>query len=259
MKNLVFLLLASVLLVLTGCMNSETVISIEKNGSGTITQTVIFDEDKKKNRSGEFPEAKRAVYEALTAEMGSGVELDKAEYINEDGKYGTLIVYKFKDINKLRFSTQHLFGESAKDKPEDSFLTFKLRNKKKISQLLIRIPKEEEKEAKKGEAAAAKSEDTKTEEQKLQEKELMKQVFTGLRIALLIDVGTEIRKTSASIVDKKAGIITIYDMNYGELVNDDEGFELFMALEENEKQNTEKLLEFDSMKMEPKEKIKVLF
>ncbi len=100
-------------LALPSCLQNETTITLNKDGSGTVVEETIlgaqmlammtqfaepggpdpladmFSEDKAK---------------AKTAKMGEGVEYVKTEMIDQDGKKGARVTYKFADINKIKIS-----------------------------------------------------------------------------------------------------------------------------------------------------------
>jgi hypothetical protein len=116
-------------LIMSGCLESNTVVTVEKDGSGTVEQTVYYPEmdlaaagfqfgagdgdaqgfefgDAPKKPTAEEELAKtRAQAEKTAARMGEGVTLQSVDALPpRNGRKGVRIVYAFKDINKLRLS-----------------------------------------------------------------------------------------------------------------------------------------------------------
>jgi hypothetical protein len=116
-------------LIVGGCLESKTVVTVEKDGSGTVEQTVYYPEMNlggagfqfgadgenstgfefgnaaKKPTAEEELAATRAKAEKAAASMGDGVTLQSVDALPpRDGRKGVRIVYAFKDINKLRLN-----------------------------------------------------------------------------------------------------------------------------------------------------------
>ena len=121
------LLVLAAALTAGGCIELKTIVTVEKDGSGTVEQTVYYTEmdagafgmtfdvegaeangfdfgDAVKKPSEEEKLATtRAQAEKIAASMGEGVTLQTVEPLPpRNGRKGVRIVYAFKDINKLR-------------------------------------------------------------------------------------------------------------------------------------------------------------
>ena len=93
------------------CLQNETTITLNKDGSGTVVEETFLGA-KMLEMMTQFaqPDAPDPVAEmfseekskAKTAEMGEGVEYVKTEMIDKDGKKGARVHYKFADINKIK-------------------------------------------------------------------------------------------------------------------------------------------------------------
>jgi hypothetical protein len=97
------------LVLLAGCIESKTVVTVGKDGSGTVEQTVYFKgmplpmAGQKTPSSQEMLDAMRAQAAQTAQSMGEGVEVQSVEQLApRDGWKGMRIVYAFSDIGKLR-------------------------------------------------------------------------------------------------------------------------------------------------------------
>ena len=123
MKKLITLVGAAALALLTtSCLQQHTTLSLNKDGSGTITETTTFGAQMlaMMGAAGEgqdpvaqmLEQAKAKAAEAATT-MGEGVTLKEVKALNEGGKKGVIAVYEFKDVNKLKYA----FGQGLGDGP----------------------------------------------------------------------------------------------------------------------------------------------
>ncbi|MFK7910764.1 MAG: hypothetical protein AB8F34_09175 [Akkermansiaceae bacterium] len=141
-KLLTFVSAAIALFGLNSCLQVESTISVNKDGSGVVTETTMFGDQMKmmiemaaaqgganaKNPLTKMMDKGKA--EARAKKMGEGVELVSLEKIDADGKVGMKTVYKFSDINKLTYSPSSAIDMGnapggAAEKAKDGGLTFK--------------------------------------------------------------------------------------------------------------------------------------
>lgn len=117
MKRL-FLATASavIALLLPGCLQSETTVHLNKDGSGTLVeQTTLGGQmlgmleqfaamggEKGKDPVAEMFSAEKAKVKA--SKMGEGVTFEKTEPLSANGGKGARVTYRFADINKLKVS-----------------------------------------------------------------------------------------------------------------------------------------------------------
>lgn len=97
--------------VLTGCINSTTLIKVKTDGSGTVEQTTLMNVAAMKSMvpgmttSGQAPNTvNRADLERTAARMGKGVRLLSAEPAKNGGFEGTKAIFEFDDINQVQVS-----------------------------------------------------------------------------------------------------------------------------------------------------------
>ena len=122
-KMIVSLIVLTAPLFVSGCLELETVVVVDKDGSGTVEQTVYYPEmdlggmsfgvegeeaasfgiEEAEPTAEEKLAATRAQAEKAAAGMGEGVSLQSVEALPpKNGRTGVRIVYAFEDINKLR-------------------------------------------------------------------------------------------------------------------------------------------------------------
>ena len=122
-KMILSLIVLAAPLILSGCLELETVVVVEKDGSGTVEQTVYYPEvdlggmsfgvegeeaasfgfEDTEPTAEEKLAATRAQAEKAAAGMGQGVSLQSVEALPpKNGRTGVRIVYAFEDINKLQ-------------------------------------------------------------------------------------------------------------------------------------------------------------
>ena len=100
-------------LALPSCLQNETTVTLNKDGSGTVVEETYlgakmlemmtqFAQPGQPDPVAEMFSEEKA--KAKTTKMGEGVEYVKTEMIDEDGKKGARAHYKFADINKLKVS-----------------------------------------------------------------------------------------------------------------------------------------------------------
>jgi len=106
--------------VLTGCINSTTLIKLRPNGSGTVEQTTLVNLAALKSMlppGSSQTSGPGAVNEAdlkRTAEkMGKGVRLLSSTPVKENGFEGVKAIFEFDDINQVQISQDPAMGGSS--------------------------------------------------------------------------------------------------------------------------------------------------
>ncbi|HEX7260378.1 MAG TPA: hypothetical protein VF258_01035, partial [Luteolibacter sp.] len=124
MKRLLLAITSTLaVLVLPGCLQNETIIHLNKDGSGTLVEQTTLGAQmmamlaqmsalggaEAKDPLAEMFSVEKA--KARAATMGEGVTVEKSVPFEAGGNKGARTTYHFTDINKLRFSP----GDSMKD------------------------------------------------------------------------------------------------------------------------------------------------
>src|SRR5690606_730959 len=114
---------AVVALLLASCFEHTSTIRLEKDGGGTVTEETLLGAQASAMLAGlpagdgqdplsQMADPDKAAKSA--AAMGEGVTVEKVEKIDKDGRKGGRVVYRFKDINTLKYT----FGKSMSDAGE---------------------------------------------------------------------------------------------------------------------------------------------
>ena len=251
MKKLIAMVGAAALALLTtSCMQQETTLSLKKDGSGTITESTAIGAQMLAMMGAAGAEAgdpldqmvadakKKA--EKAAGNMVEGVTVKEVKKLNEGGKKGVVIVYAFKDINKLKYA----FGETLGDGPDEGEAKEPLDISYKDGVLTINNkyekpdkPKEEEPIDEQGLAMA-------------------QQMMGDMRIALKLEFPGGIAKTNAEHVEGNK--VTMMDIEFGKLMQQQDKFKAFMKAQPDSPAEAKELLKgVEGVKIETSEKLTV--
>ncbi|MDX1921169.1 MAG: hypothetical protein SFU25_10610, partial [Candidatus Caenarcaniphilales bacterium] len=236
----------------------NTLISVNKDGSGTIEQSVIpkgmmaqfsafaaLNESKtgqskyvtpetpeeKKKREAEKKAAELKKHEEKAKLFGEGVKFVSAE--GQGNGFDTKEIFSFKDINKIKVAP---FANSEKDLKNP--LTFSFQNQKGLRKLVINKPldkslekSDENPELKQGEKQESKevkpeekTENTKVEpepknkEMTPEQIQMLKSFFDGMKVNLVVKVDGEIKDTNATFVEHDKSQVVLMDADFGKLI-----------------------------------------
>ncbi len=260
MKKYALLLpLVGLCLIASSCFQQHIEISLNKDGSGTVTEETTLGAQVLQMMAGAPGGADEAlagmVEEAKTKAaarakvMGAGVELKSVEAINKGGGKGTLVTYTFKDINDLRYSPDTDMGGGGGGEPDEvkepeQPLKFSYQDG-----TLTMINKDEQKDAPDD---PAEGEDDR--EMGDQELAMAKQMLGDMRISLKMNFPGGLAKTNASHVDGNKA--TIMDMQIGKILEQPEKFkEMNKAKPETPAEMLEILDGVEGVVIEPEEKV----
>ncbi len=270
----IFLLLSVALaaLSLTSCLQNETTIRLNKDGSGTLVEeTTVGPQmaammeqmaafgggggDAKKDPMADMFSEEKA--KARAAQLGEGVTLEKSEAIEKNGNKGSRATYRFADINKLKISTSDgmkdlspmgaMGGEppvSKASKPVD----FKYADGK----LTIVMPEPE----KPGAPPAPEADAEKKEEPGEQDLAMMKQMMGDMKVSLKLIIEPGIAETNATFRDGKT--ITLMEMEMGKLFENPEAMKQFGKVDKQDPEAAMELMKsIPGIKFETKREISV--
>ncbi len=219
--------LACVSALVTGCINSATLLKIKPDGSGTIEQTMLMNMQALKpmmqglEQQGAKP-AGPAVNEAdlkRAAERMGGVTYVSGEPIKgPNGFEGVKALYSFEDINKVRVDqdpqmTGSTTGFSAGQKSDEDAVQFKLARAAGVSTLTVTFPD------KPGSAGKTEPSEGGPDMSNPQMLAMMKSMFDGFKVAIDMEVLGTIVKTDADYVTGSR--ITLLEMDFGQLLQDE--------------------------------------
>lgn len=248
MKTTLNFLCAGLLALLTSsCLEHSATIRLNKDGSGTITEETVFSAEASAmmaqmppgGEGPKFDDPKKAA--ASAAKMGEGVTVEKVEKIDKGGRVGGRVVYKFKDINKVKFTYGEAMSNAGKDmgppgapgdapdaagdKPENKPMTFKYAD----GVLTMVNPDakaagEAKKPAADGDAPDA------AEEPDPQSLAMMQGVFKDMKMSLKVEIVDGIAETDATNVE--GNTVTLMDMAFGKLLANPEHLKKLNSLQD---------------------------
>ncbi|MDX1680897.1 MAG: hypothetical protein R3242_09220 [Akkermansiaceae bacterium] len=237
MKKLITALGALTLTLLTSCLQNETTLSLNKDGSGTITEITTFGPEifQMMGAVGEGGDPMEQMLqqnkersEKAVASMGEGVTLKEVKAINRDGKKGVITVYEFKDVNKLNY----VFGQSMNEGGPEGEEGEPLKLSYKDGVLTLDNTLEE------GDAGDA---DVAGEAPGPEEMAMAKQMMKDVRMSFKLEFPGGIAETNGEYVDGNK--VTLMDLDMGALVNNDEKFKEFMTSDPGSAAEAKKILD----------------
>ena len=247
MKTTLNFLCAGLLALLTSsCLEHSATIRLNKDGSGTITEETVFSAEASAmmaqmppgGNGPKFDDPKKAA--AAATKMGEGVTVEKVEKIDKDGRVGGRVVYKFKDINKVKFTYGEAMSDAGKDmgppgapgdapdapgdKPANKPMTFKYEG----GVLTLVNPEPEAAAKKPGEGGDAPDADEEIDPQSLA---MMQGVFKDMKMSLKVEIVDGIAETNASHVE--GNTVTLMDMAFGKLLANPEHLKKLNAMQDS--------------------------
>ncbi len=223
------------LLALAGCLQNQTVVKLNPDGSGTIEETTLMSDQVIEMMAGfanaaadpdaPAPAAPEMFKESDAKEkaekMGEGVTFVSMEKIKADGFQGMKAVYAFTDITKVRLSTSPSAPSSMGPQPagnESEPMEVKFQKGSGSSTLTI-VLKRKGDEAKEVPADAKAEAEKALEENAADETQLaqMQQMLKGMKFGLAVEVG-KVVKTNSPYVD--GGRVTVFEIDFEKVLKD---------------------------------------
>ncbi len=218
------LILAAVAFVLASCIEIKSTVTVSKDGTATIEETVLMGAQlAAMMQGGQGEQLKGLVMDKAKAEerakkLGEGVTVKSHEELkNPDGKSGVKVVFAVADLAKLKYVP---FEPEQEGKPSTTQpMTFALSG----STLTITNPDADKKKG--GDAAKPK----KTPEEMAMMKSqmaMMKPMFAGMRIAVEVKGANGIASSDATNLND--GTISYVDIQFDKLIDNADAFTGFM-------------------------------
>jgi hypothetical protein len=256
----------------TGCFSTAWLISLKKDGSGTIRMDFRMDKqvlDMMNSMGGESQDTAtsseafmdREELEQLASEMGDGVRFVSAEPLPENEEsVGYTAHFTFRDINALALdpmegAPEQQAGEIESTTEEAPF-TFSF-TPGNTAELIVRIAQEDDRDDEaEGSSEEAMGEESSPEEQQMMA-EMMKPYFRSMSFLVQIEFDGTIRSTDASY--REENIVTLMDMDMGKIVDDDELFKRVINSDGFEDKEALELMEEAGVRIEQKDRVRVTF
>lgn len=254
LKKLMVLAGAMLALVgLSGCLEMESVISLKKDGSGTITEKVSIGAQMagmmKMGGGGEGEEDPFADFgedagKEKAKTYGEGVEFVSSNKEEKDGGLVFTTVYKFADINTVTYEPGQMMndgeeeGEEAAEEPVKMFSY-------KDGVLTIEVPDPAGEDFAMGD-----------DEMGEEEMAMMAPMMAGMKISAKLVVEGGIAETNATYHEGDS--ITLMAMNFDELLKNEGGLGVMKKLDVEDRAAFTKVVgEVKGFDMESKEKVSV--
>ncbi|MBK7229809.1 MAG: hypothetical protein IPH97_13300 [Ignavibacteriales bacterium] len=274
MKKVKFILAGFLLTTLFGgCLQVDTKVNVNKDGSGTIEETVLmkdaviqmfkefavmFDSTK----SEDFQMFKEDELKTKAVNYGEGVEYVSGEKFSIEGYEGYKVVYSFKDINKIKLSPSpddkvpfgdDMGAEVSKEKAVDDYLKFNF-TKGNPSTLVINFPKPQ------AEVDSVLEDNEAVQDSAFNEdmNDKLTEMFDGLKMKLVINLNDDIDETDASFVDGNQ--VTVMQVDFSEILKHKDVMDkLQKSKPETMEQFKEAVGDIEGIKVEFKDKITIKF
>jgi hypothetical protein len=264
----IFFVLLFPVTLFTGCLQVETTVKLNKDGSGTIEEKVMMSKmvvqmmnqfmNSMPDSSGkkqEFKLFKEDDLRTKASEYGEGVSyVSGKEVSGKDGWEGYKAVYSFKDINKLRMDTnpnKKVELDEGGSGVENDYFSFRFKPGN-VAELIIDRPDVPMSE----EPATNESNEDSTENQPMND--YIVKMMDGMRIKICLQPQGKIVSTNASYVDGPE--VTLVDVDFSALLKNKESFE---RLEKNPPKSLDEMKEIvkniPGMKIEFQKPVSIKF
>jgi len=263
------LIYTSLTVLLAGCLQVETTINVNKDGSGTINEKVLMSKTfvnmikefaqafQDSSSTEEFAFFKDEEIIADAKDYGDDVKYVSHTFINNDKWEGYQAAYSFNDITKIKIqpdpdSKVGMSDEEAETTVEEEYYFFKFK-KGEVSELIIDRPDIE--------FTSESNEDIQSDTSEQSDEEMGEEfleMMEGMKINIAVQVEGQIASTNATYVDGSK--ITLMQMDFGEMMKNKESFKEFKNKEPKNIEEMKGFLEkFPGMKIEIEKPISVKF
>jgi hypothetical protein len=269
MKALKIVVLLLLTLALMGCFESIVLLRLDKDGSGTIEETVVisdafmelmksFGGEEEGEEEEEDPINEQELMDKA-ASMGEGVRYVYAMPVKTDRGSGYKAIYSFSDINDVRINQNP--GENVsppptggeEEAPVEEWLQFNFSGGRTPT-LEIIYPRDIEEEMEQEEPAEGEMDMDSNPEMM----EMMRELYRDMRFRIAVEVNGEIVETNASYVD--GSTVTLMDIDFAKILEDEEKFkELMNANPETVEEMKELVKDNPGIKVEIEEAIRIRF
>jgi hypothetical protein len=274
------LMLAVALVVATGCMQIENTVTIRPDGSGTISERVVISSqmsmmmesmasmDSSADESGQMFSEENV----RDRDPYPGTQLDGVTMIDDMSGRGYESVYTFSDIREVAFRP----SSPAEVMPEDAQSGGKMKIGNSGSEmlneldmeftpgspatLLVRIPRD----------ATADESDVEMEREMdmedggdgpdmsdPQQLRMLRMMFRDARFRVAVNVEGDIVETNAT--HRSGNTVTLFDFNFGEMVQDTSALRQFMEFSEKENADPSEISDLPGVTVENQKEVTIRF
>jgi hypothetical protein len=226
-------------LLLFGCIDTSTKITVKTDGSGTIEKTIVLSKHlaeflKSMGMTGDQATIEQGMLnekalKAAAAQMGQDVAFVAAMKLSTPKGNGYKALYSFKDIAKVKLNispsadlTMPQAGSGAQSAAPE-LLTFKF-SRGTPATLAIAMPKPQTQTS-----SSAQPPVSSADAEKMMES--MRPLYSDMRIVLTVEVSGKITGTNAAYASGSA--VTLIDMDFAKILSDDATFKKLSQTKSN--------------------------
>ena len=269
MKKLCILLaIFTALLSMAGCIESTTLVTLGKDGSGKVEETLLMRNDviqmlmgmneEMGEESGDFELVSREQLEQQAKQMGEGVLLKSVERITTETHSGYRALYTFSDINTLEVNENPDEnvpdpGSKGEGQPNREIITFQFEKAegKNPASLIINLPEE------KIDAAGEEPEEMPAEQSE-DMINMFREIFRDMKIDVSLEVDGNITETNAT--HKQGSKIILMEIDFEKIIQNEAVFrELAQSNPDSLEETKELLKDVPGIKVELQNRIELQF
>ena len=255
-------------LVLSGCLQSRTVVSINSDGSGTVEETFLMQKDMVQMLAGmgegeSFSLLDRDELQQGATDYGNGVTFQSAEEMSTDWGSGYRAVYTFDDVNQLRVNqnpSDDLPSQSADMGGETpsavEYIQFAISGSNPAT-LEIIMPEPAEGEMEPADSPSM-SEDMQAPELSEQDMQGLASLYTDMRISVDVVVNGRVVDSNATHLD--GNTVTLIDMDFNRILEEPDVMQRLAVQEPGSLSQIEALVDdIPGIRAELKPRVRVRF
>jgi hypothetical protein len=269
-KILIPFVIILISLFLSGCIEIQTKVTINNDGSGTLEETVLMSNEMVQmvnefitgfasdtTQPDEFKLYKEEDLKKRESELGEGVKLVSGTEIKTESKEGYKVIYSFEDLNKLKIDQSPASrvpdDASGVEAEEKNYITFSF-NKGNTSEIKINMPLTQKDEEENEIETEVDAEEDSTKQSDLSE---MKFLLKDLSINMVVNVNGEIVETNADHLNGSE--VTLFKLNFGELLDNPQKLEELQKSNYNFKELKEIMKNIPGIKIETNDPVVIKF
>ncbi|HPR17674.1 MAG TPA: hypothetical protein PLD62_05460 [Candidatus Cloacimonadota bacterium] len=256
-KIFIALLGGMILFSLTGCFQTHRLIQVNKDGSGTITETVLIATSLGGAMGGNFNYYDQGELQKDAIKYGQDVKYVSSQEKEKADLKGYEVIYSFSDISQVKIPsdpTEEMMSMGEKSEADD-YISFNFK-KGKTSEITVIFPPEEEDEE--FDAEEDEPEEKLTPEEQEEAIDQIKQIYQNMEISTKIRVEGKIADTDADFVQDNE--VTLEEIIFSRILEDEKSLEMMTKLDSMEDDALEQNIRtFPGVKMEQKDKITIKF
>lgn len=253
-------LLGIVSLLFTSCLEHETTITLNKDGSGTIVEETVFGKEfvgmlammPQEGEGAENPMSSLLNKENAAAKAekyGEGVKFVSVEAIERNGGKGGRATYSFEDINKIIINPNNALadmGDQAGEVKKAEEIKVNYANGK----LTLTMPDPDPEDIEK-----AKDSDFPDEADDPQAAMAM-QMMRGMKVSSKLVFPSGIAETNAS--HREENTVTIMEMDFGQVMENPDGFKSLQKIDFSDRAAaSEQLKKLKGVKVETQKEVTI--